>query len=74
MVRKSRHRAPGGADKQFAEQRSLIPGSGDLLGWHGGERPATEGWVAGGVHASFLHTHPAADTTIIACFLAAAAR
>jgi cobyrinic acid a,c-diamide synthase len=36
-----------------------------------GERP--EGFVAGGVHASFLHTHWAAVPDVPRCLVAAAA-
>src|ERR1700754_3133819 len=42
-------------------------------GWHGGERPAAQGWVAGGVHVSFLPAHPTAIPAIFARFVAAAA-
>jgi cobyrinic acid a,c-diamide synthase len=38
-------------------------------GWRGGE---PEGFVHGRVHASFLHTHPAADPSAVTRFLAAA--
>ena len=38
--------------------------------WRGGE---PEGFVQGGVHASFLHTHPAGDPEAVARFVAAAA-
>jgi cobyrinic acid a,c-diamide synthase len=38
--------------------------------WRGGE---PEGYVQGGVHASFLHTHPAGAPDAIARFVAAAA-
>ncbi|OLT11864.1 cobyrinic acid a,c-diamide synthase [Pseudonocardia sp. CNS-139] len=37
--------------------------------WRGGE---PEGFVAGGVHASFLHTHPAGQPEAVARFVAAA--
>jgi cobyrinic acid a,c-diamide synthase len=37
--------------------------------WRGGE---PEGWVSRGVHASFLHTHPAGDPAAITRFVAAA--
>ncbi|MGD9988416.1 cobyrinate a,c-diamide synthase [Pseudonocardia sp.] len=39
-------------------------------GWRGAE---PEGFVAGGVHASFLHTHPAGDPEAVAAFVSAAA-
>ncbi|MFC4949885.1 cobyrinate a,c-diamide synthase [Pseudonocardia sp. GCM10023141] len=42
-------------------------GSSAAWAWRGGE---PEGFVAGGVHASFLHTHPAADPQAIARFVA----
>jgi cobyrinic acid a,c-diamide synthase len=38
-------------------------------GWRGAQ---PEGWVHGTVHASFLHTHPAADPGAVARFLSAA--
>ncbi|WP_433560078.1 cobyrinate a,c-diamide synthase [Pseudonocardia xinjiangensis] len=62
---------------------SVTPGAGPAearggpaWGWHGGapDGPTTEGWVLGGVHASFLHTHPAADPEGVARFVGAAAR
>lgn len=37
--------------------------------WRGGE---PEGFLAGGVHASFLHTHPAGDPQVVGRFVAAA--
>jgi cobyrinic acid a,c-diamide synthase len=40
-------------------------------GWRGRE---PEGFVAGGVHASFLHTHPAGRPDAVARFVAAARR
>ncbi|GAY11240.1 cobyrinate a,c-diamide synthase [Pseudonocardia sp. N23] len=39
-------------------------------GWRGA---GPEGFVAGSVHASFLHTHPAGDPDAVAAFVAAAA-
>jgi cobyrinic acid a,c-diamide synthase len=36
--------------------------------WRGG---GPEGFVAGGVHASFLHTHPAGNPAAVARFVAA---
>jgi cobyrinic acid a,c-diamide synthase len=38
-------------------------------GWRGAE---PEGWVRGGVHASFLHTHPAGHPEAVARLAAAA--
>ncbi|HWM60059.1 MAG TPA: cobyrinate a,c-diamide synthase [Pseudonocardia sp.] len=50
------------------------PGSGSdgaaAWRWRGG---APEGWVRAGVHASFLHTHPAGAPDAVARFVAAAA-
>jgi cobyrinic acid a,c-diamide synthase len=46
-------------------------GSAPAWGWRGA---APEGWVLGGVHASFLHTHPAGDPDAVARFVGAAAR
>jgi cobyrinic acid a,c-diamide synthase len=45
-------------------------GADPAWGWRGGE---PEGFVAGGVHASYLHTHPAAHPGAVARFVAAAA-
>ncbi|MFD1651127.1 cobyrinate a,c-diamide synthase, partial [Pseudonocardia alaniniphila] len=45
-------------------------GSAPAWGWRGG---TPEGWVVGGVHASFLHTHPAGDPDAVARFVGAAA-
>lgn len=44
-------------------------GATPAWGWRGGE---PEGFVHGRVHASFLHTHPAADPSVVTRFLAAA--
>ncbi|MCE3552089.1 cobyrinate a,c-diamide synthase [Pseudonocardia sp. RS11V-5] len=43
-------------------------GAAAAWGWRGGQ---PEGFVAGGVHASFLHTHPAGTPGSVARFLAA---
>jgi cobyrinic acid a,c-diamide synthase len=43
-------------------------GASPAWGWRGA---APEGWVQGNVHASFLHTHPAADPGAVARFMAA---
>lgn len=55
---------------------AVTPGAGPdaAWAWRGGERegPCTEGWVAGGVHASFLHTHPAGNPAAVARFVDAA--
>ena len=45
-------------------------GAAPAWGWRGGE---PEGFVAGGVHASFLHTHPAGTPEAVARFARAAA-
>jgi cobyrinic acid a,c-diamide synthase len=45
-------------------------GADPAWGWRGGQ---PEGFVAGGVHASYLHTHPAAHPGAVARFVAAAA-
>lgn len=42
-------------------------GSAAAWGWRGGE---PEGFVTGGVHASFLHTHPAGDAAAVARWVA----
>ncbi|MCP2250134.1 hydrogenobyrinic acid a,c-diamide synthase (glutamine-hydrolyzing) /cobyrinate a,c-diamide synthase [Lentzea aerocolonigenes] len=40
--------------------------------WRGVDsRPVAEGFVAGGVHASYLHTHPAGDPEAVARFVRA---
>ena len=46
-------------------------GAAPAWGWRGAE---PEGFVAGGVHASFLHTHPAGTPAAVARFARAAAR
>ncbi|MFR9801064.1 cobyrinate a,c-diamide synthase [Pseudonocardia sp. RS010] len=43
-------------------------GAAPAWGWRGGE---PEGFVAGGVHASFLHTHPAGTPGSVSRFLSA---
>jgi cobyrinic acid a,c-diamide synthase len=49
---------------------AVTPRAGDpAWGWRGA---APEGFVAGGVHASFLHTHPAGHPEAVARFVAAA--
>ncbi|MEN3263440.1 MAG: cobyrinic acid a,c-diamide synthase [Pseudonocardia sp.] len=57
--------------------RAGVPtvGAAPAWGWRSGEPEGlvTEGWVAGGVHASFLHTHPAGDPEAVSRFVAAAA-
>jgi cobyrinic acid a,c-diamide synthase len=45
-------------------------GAAPAWGWRGGE---PEGFVTGGVHASFLHTHPAGTPETVARFARAAA-
>jgi cobyrinic acid a,c-diamide synthase len=47
---------------------SVTPRAGGAAawGWRGAE---PEGFVAGGVHASFLHTHPAGDPAAVARFV-----
>ncbi len=46
-------------------------GAAPAWGWRGAE---PEGFVVGGVHASFLHTHPAGAPAAVARFARAAAR
>jgi cobyrinic acid a,c-diamide synthase len=46
-------------------------GTAPAWGWRGGE---PEGFVTGGVHASFLHTHPAGAPAAVARLACAAAR
>jgi hypothetical protein len=43
-------------------------GTAPAWGWRGGE---PEGFVQGGVHASFLHTHPVGDSATIHKFVSA---
>ncbi|MCX6462837.1 MAG: cobyrinate a,c-diamide synthase [Pseudonocardiales bacterium] len=51
---------------------AVEPRSGDpAWGWRG---DPPEGWVAGGVHASFLHTHPAGHPSAISGLVGAARR
>jgi cobyrinic acid a,c-diamide synthase len=47
------------------------PAAAPAWAWRGGE---PEGFVRGGVHASFLHTHPAGHPEAVARLVAAAAR
>jgi cobyrinic acid a,c-diamide synthase len=44
-------------------------GAAPAWAWRGG---GPEGFVAGGVHASFLHTHPAGNPGAVARFVRAA--
>ncbi|WP_461154916.1 cobyrinate a,c-diamide synthase [Saccharopolyspora tripterygii] len=48
------------------------PGHGDVPAWfwHGPSGPQREGFVHGGVHASYLHTHPAGNPDAVARFVA----
>jgi cobyrinic acid a,c-diamide synthase len=50
----------------------LRPGHGATPAWHW--RGATEGFVSGRVHASYLHTHPAGQPRSVCRFVRAAAR
>jgi cobyrinic acid a,c-diamide synthase len=52
---------------------SVTPRAGDTAAW-GWRGAAPEGFVASGVHASFLHTHPAGDPTAVAQFVRSAHR
>ncbi|MHA6626191.1 cobyrinate a,c-diamide synthase [Pseudonocardia sichuanensis] len=51
---------------------SVTPRAGATAAW-GWRGAGPEGFVAGGVHASFLHTHPAGHPGAVARFAAAAA-
>jgi cobyrinic acid a,c-diamide synthase len=56
---------------------SMTPSAGGTPAWHwsvpgGGGGP--EGYLAGGVHASYLHTHPAGQPGAVARFVAGCAR
>jgi cobyrinic acid a,c-diamide synthase len=50
---------------------SVTPAAGEVAAWGWRGAPA-EGFVDGGVHASFLHTHPAGDPTAVARFVRSA--
>ena len=56
---------------------SVTPPAGGAPAWHwtapGGSN-GPEGYVAGGVHASYLHTHPAGQPEVVARFVAACAQ
>jgi cobyrinic acid a,c-diamide synthase len=52
---------------------SVTPRAGETAAW-GWRGAAPEGFVAGGVHASFLHTHPAGDPAAVARFVRSARR
>ncbi|TSD93555.1 cobyrinate a,c-diamide synthase [Skermania sp. ID1734] len=55
--------------------RTRIRGaSGTAWGWRGPGGAARDGFVSGGVHASYLHTHPAAHPEAIQRFVRNAAR
>ena len=52
----------------------LTPSSGGQAAWQWrghDRRPVAEGFVVGGVHASYLHTHPAASPDSVARFVRA---
>jgi cobyrinic acid a,c-diamide synthase len=55
---------------------TVVPGAGECSAWTLRSRglQRLEGFVAGGVHASFLHTHWSATPHVAARFVAAAAR
>lgn len=52
----------------------VVPGAGPTPAWHwrGSDGSAAEGFVYRGVHASYLHTHPAAAPATVARFVAMA--
>jgi cobyrinic acid a,c-diamide synthase len=52
---------------------SVTPRAGATAAW-GWRGAAPEGFVAGGVHASFLHTHPAGEPAAVARFVRRAGR
>jgi cobyrinic acid a,c-diamide synthase len=55
---------------------TVEPASGARPAWHwrdGQGLPVVEGYVHGGVHASYLHTHPAGSPESVARFVAACA-
>ncbi|MCO1576588.1 cobyrinate a,c-diamide synthase [Crossiella sp. SN42] len=49
----------------------LVPAASDTAAWAWRQdgHPRAEGYVLGGVHASYLHTHPAEDPAAIARFV-----
>jgi cobyrinic acid a,c-diamide synthase len=50
---------------------AVTPRAGDpAWAWQGTGQDTAEGFVQGGVHASFLHTHPAGDPAAVARFVA----
>ncbi|SDG33419.1 cobyrinic acid a,c-diamide synthase [Lentzea fradiae] len=58
---------------EFHRTRLSVPHS-DPPAWHwrgADSRPVAEGFVTGGVHASYLHTHPAGDPEAVARFVRA---
>ena len=48
------------------------PAAAPAWGWRGGGPDGFDGYVQGGVHAAFLHTHPAGAPEAVARFVAAA--
>jgi cobyrinic acid a,c-diamide synthase len=65
---------PAGARVRAHEfhHASVVPGAGPSPAWT--VDAVVEGWTAGSVHASFLHTHWAAHPEVAARLVAAAAR
>jgi cobyrinic acid a,c-diamide synthase len=56
---------------------SVTPSAGGTPAWHWSASEGAggpEGYVVGGVHASYLHTHPAGQPAAVARFVAGAAR
>jgi cobyrinic acid a,c-diamide synthase len=52
---------------------TVVPRAGSVAAW-GWRSGQPEGFVQGGVHASFLHTHPAGRPGAVVRFVTAAAR
>jgi cobyrinic acid a,c-diamide synthase len=53
--------------------RAEAPGYTPAWGWRPWDgAPAREGFAGGGIHASYLHTHPAGHPTAVARFVSAA--
>ncbi|WP_307828371.1 cobyrinate a,c-diamide synthase [Antrihabitans sp. YC2-6] len=55
------------------ESLDSLKAHGSAWGWRAGSRSSQEGFVGRGVHASYLHTHPAGNPGAIARFVAACA-
>ena len=60
---------------EFHRTTLTVAPSQQAWGWRGWNRePITEGHIVDGVHASYLHTHPAGNPAAVSRFVAAAAK